>query len=55
MAESSQGVYAIGVDVGGTKGAAGFVDSLGEITQHTRVPINPRGNGGRSRRTDVRD
>ena len=35
--------WAIGVDVGGTKVAAGFVDSHGEIHQHTRVPMNSRG------------
>jgi glucokinase len=29
----------IGVDVGGTKVAAGFVDSIGEITDQTRVPM----------------
>jgi len=34
---------AIGVDVGGTKVAAGLVDAHGEIHQHTRVPMNPRG------------
>jgi glucokinase len=43
MTQSPQGEYAIGVDVGGTKVAAGFVDPHGEITQHTRVPMNPRG------------
>ena len=35
--------WAIGVDVGGTKVAAGFVDAHGEIHQHTRVPMNSRG------------
>jgi len=35
--------WAIGVDVGGTKVAAGFVDTHGEILQHTRVPMNSRG------------
>ena len=35
--------WAIGVDVGGTKVAAGFVDAHGEILQHTRVPMNTRG------------
>ncbi|MFZ3277524.1 MAG: ROK family protein [Candidatus Sulfotelmatobacter sp.] len=29
----------IGVDVGGTKVAAGLVDSIGEITQQTRIPM----------------
>ena len=33
----------IGVDVGGTKVAAGFVDGHGEIHQHLRVPMNSRG------------
>lgn len=33
----------IGVDVGGTKVAAGFVDPQGEITQHTRTAMNPKG------------
>ena len=36
-------IWAIGVDVGGTKVAAGFVDAQGEIHQHTRVPMNSRG------------
>ena len=35
--------WAIGVDVGGTKVAAGFVDAQGEIHQHTRVPMNSEG------------
>lgn len=35
--------WAIGVDVGGTKVAAGFVDRRGEIHEHTRVPMNSRG------------
>ena len=35
--------WAIGVDVGGTKVAAGFVDAHGEIHQHTRVSMNSRG------------
>jgi glucokinase len=37
------GEWAIGVDVGGTKVAAGFVDAQGEIRQHTRVPMNSHG------------
>lgn len=37
------GSWAIGVDVGGTKVAAGFVDAHGEIHKHTRVPMNSRG------------
>jgi len=43
MTQSSQGGYAIGVDVGGTKVAAGFVDPQGEILQHTRTAMNPKG------------
>jgi len=35
--------WAIGVDVGGTKVAAGFVDAQGEIYQHTRAPMNSGG------------
>lgn len=35
--------YVMGVDVGGTKVAAGLVDASGAIVQHTRVPMNPRG------------
>jgi glucokinase len=31
--------YFVGVDVGGTKVAAGLVDSAGEITHQTRVPM----------------
>jgi len=37
------GPRTIGVDVGGTKVAAGFVDRQGKITLHTRVAMNPRG------------
>ena len=33
----------IGVDVGGTKVAAGFVNELGELSRPVRVPMNPRG------------
>jgi len=33
----------IGVDVGGTKVAAGFVNELGEMSRPVRVPMNPRG------------
>jgi glucokinase len=43
MTQSSHRGYAIGVDVGGTKVAAGFVDPQGEITHHTRTAMNPRG------------
>ena len=35
--------WTIGVDVGGTKVAAGFVNAQGEIAQHTRTAMNPRG------------
>src|SRR5882762_2823789 len=37
------GTRTIGVDIGGTKVAAGFVDARGEITEHTRAAMNPRG------------
>lgn len=33
----------IGIDVGGTKVAAGFVNERGELSQPVRVPMNPRG------------
>src|SRR6202166_4271707 len=39
MATSDQNDYLIGVDIGGTKVAAGFVDHAGEITHVTRVPM----------------
>jgi glucokinase len=39
MATSDQNNYLIGVDIGGTKVAAGFVDHTGEITHVTRVPM----------------
>jgi glucokinase len=35
--------WMIGVDVGGTKVAAGFVNDRGEMGQHLRVAMNPRG------------
>ncbi len=35
--------WMIGVDVGGTKVAAGFVNGRGEIGEHLRVAMNPRG------------
>src|SRR5258707_6675598 len=35
--------WRIGVDVGGTKVAAGFVDVRGVIAEHSRVAMNPRG------------
>jgi glucokinase len=39
MMQNPQEVYFIGVDVGGTKVAAGLVSSAGEITHQTRVPM----------------
>jgi glucokinase len=35
--------WMIGVDVGGTKVAAGFVNARGEICEHLKVAMNPRG------------
>jgi glucokinase len=35
--------WMIGVDVGGTKVAAGFVNERGEMAEHLRVAMNPRG------------
>jgi glucokinase len=35
--------WMIGVDVGGTKVAAGFVNERGEMDEHLRVAMNPRG------------
>jgi glucokinase len=35
--------WIIGADVGGTKVAAGFVNERGEIGEHLRVAMNPRG------------
>jgi len=35
--------WMIGVDVGGTKVAAGFVNSYGEMGEHLRVAMNPTG------------
>lgn len=43
MSKTSEDAWVIGVDVGGTKVAAGFVDQHGEIHQHTRVAMNPKG------------
>ena len=44
MNEAGGGVrWFIGVDVGGTKVAAGLVNARGEMGQHLRVPMNPRG------------
>src|ERR1700722_4359406 len=39
MATSDQNNYLIGVDIGGTKVAAGFVDHAGEINYVTPVPM----------------
>jgi glucokinase len=39
MTQISGDGYIIGVDVGGTKVAAGLVNSTGEITNHTRTPM----------------
>ena len=44
MPESAE-VY-IGVDIGGTKVAAGLVNTKGEILHKTRTPMNARGNFG---------
>ena len=41
MADSTE-VY-IGVDIGGTKVAAGLVNTQGEILHKTRTPMNARG------------
>jgi glucokinase len=38
-----QARWMIGVDVGGSKVAAGFVNSHGEMGEHLRVAMNPRG------------
>lgn len=43
MTQTEASSWAIGVDVGGTKVAAGFVDLRGEIHQHIRVPMNSHG------------
>jgi len=43
MTQISKNRSVIGVDVGGTKVAAGFVDHRGEILQHTRTAMNPMG------------
>src|SRR5215813_12431332 len=40
---ANQNRCVIGVDVGGTKVAAGFVSERGELSQPIRVPMNPRG------------
>src|SRR5260370_39577645 len=38
--------WMIGVDVGGTKVAAGFVNGRGEMGEYLRVAMNPRGTAG---------
>jgi glucokinase len=43
MAQTDTSARVIGVDVGGTKVAAGFVDPQGEIHEHTRVAMNSHG------------
>jgi glucokinase len=43
MTQTDTSARVIGVDVGGTKVAAGFVDPQGEIHQHTRVAMNSHG------------
>jgi glucokinase len=43
MTQTNTGACVIGVDVGGTKVAAGFVDPQGDIHQHTRVAMNSHG------------
>jgi glucokinase len=43
MTQTTSGACVIGVDVGGTKVAAGFVDPQGEIHEHTRVAMNSHG------------
>ena len=39
----SQDGFVVGVDVGGTKVAAGLVDNNGEIRQHTKIPMSAKG------------
>jgi len=41
--ESCEHDWMIGVDVGGTKVAAGLVNHRGEIVRHVRAPMNPGG------------
>lgn len=43
MAKLEASAHVIGVDIGGTKVAAGFVDPQGKIRQYTRAAMNPRG------------
>src|SRR5262249_49543054 len=39
----SQDGFVVGVDVGGTKVAAGLVDGKGEIKQQTKIPMSAKG------------
>src|SRR3984893_5568751 len=43
MSKTTESGSVIGGDVGGTKVAAGFVEPRGEIHEHTRTIMNPRG------------
>jgi glucokinase len=44
MSVAEQGsAWAVGVDIGGTKVAAGLVNERGEIRRYLRSPMNPRG------------
>jgi glucokinase len=43
MSQGEANPWVIGVDVGGTKVAAGLVSHQGEILKHTRVPMNSHG------------
>jgi len=43
MSQTEVSTWTIGVDVGGTKVAAGFVDWKGQIQKHVRVPMNSHG------------
>ena len=44
IGSTEAGTWMIGVDVGGTKVAAGLVNERGEMGKHLRVPMNPCGN-----------
>jgi glucokinase len=39
----TQDGFVVGVDIGGTKVAAGLVDSSGEIKRHTKIPMSAKG------------
>ena len=43
MPQERQSALFVGVDVGGTKVAAGLVDSQGEIKSQTRTPMAANG------------